>query len=72
MMAYDKELRPDNRLSQSVYHGASSEGSLSPDTRCVHVCMAEPRGMLAVSGRFGVPVAHSVLQTLPQTFVVYV
>lgn len=36
MMAYDKELRPDNRLSQSVYHGASSEGSLSPDTRSVH------------------------------------
>ncbi|XP_032742582.1 wiskott-Aldrich syndrome protein family member 3 isoform X1 [Rattus rattus] len=33
MMAYDKELRPDNRLSQSVHHGASSEGSLSPDTR---------------------------------------
>ncbi|XP_006894183.1 PREDICTED: wiskott-Aldrich syndrome protein family member 3 [Elephantulus edwardii] len=33
MMAYDKELRPDNRLSQSVCHGASSEGSLSPDTR---------------------------------------
>ncbi|NWI18948.1 WASF3 protein, partial [Crypturellus soui] len=33
MMAYDKELRPDNRLSQSVYHGASSEGSVSPDTR---------------------------------------
>ncbi|XP_006831992.1 PREDICTED: wiskott-Aldrich syndrome protein family member 3 [Chrysochloris asiatica] len=33
MMAYDKELRPDNRLSQSVFHGASSEGSLSPDTR---------------------------------------
>ncbi|XP_054980572.1 actin-binding protein WASF3 isoform X1 [Sorex araneus] len=33
MMAYDKELRPDHRLSQSVYHGASSEGSLSPETR---------------------------------------
>ncbi|XP_077197867.1 actin-binding protein WASF3 isoform X1 [Paroedura picta] len=33
MMAYDKELRPDNRLSQNVYHGASSEGSVSPDTR---------------------------------------
>ncbi|XP_061484498.1 actin-binding protein WASF3 [Rhineura floridana] len=33
MMAYDKELRPDNRLSQNIYHGASSEGSLSPDTR---------------------------------------
>ncbi|XP_066477146.1 actin-binding protein WASF3 [Tiliqua scincoides] len=33
MMAYDKELRPDNRLSQNLYHGASSEGSLSPDTR---------------------------------------
>lgn len=36
MMAYDKELRPDNRLSQNLYHGASSEGSLSPDTRCVY------------------------------------
>ncbi|XP_051018844.1 actin-binding protein WASF3 isoform X1 [Acomys russatus] len=33
MMAYDRELRPDNRLSQSARHGASSEGSLSPDTR---------------------------------------
>ena len=39
MMAYDKELRPDTRLSQSVHHGASSEGSLSPDTRCVCVCV---------------------------------
>lgn len=37
MMAYDKELRPDHRVSQRVHHGASSEGSLSPDTRCVHV-----------------------------------
>ncbi|XP_025025299.1 wiskott-Aldrich syndrome protein family member 3 isoform X2 [Python bivittatus] len=33
MMAYDKELRPDNRLSQNVYPGASSEGSLSPAIR---------------------------------------
>ncbi|XP_058886668.1 actin-binding protein WASF3-like isoform X1 [Acipenser ruthenus] len=33
MMAYDKELRPDNRLSQNIYQGASSEGSLSPDNR---------------------------------------
>ncbi|XP_043913600.1 wiskott-Aldrich syndrome protein family member 3-like [Protopterus annectens] len=33
MMAYDKEFRPDNRFSTSPYHGASSEGSLSPDTR---------------------------------------
>lgn len=39
MMAYDKELRPDTRLSQSAHHGASSEGSLSPDTRCVRVCV---------------------------------
>ena len=39
MMAYDKELRPDTRLSQSAHHGASSEGSLSPDTRCVYVCV---------------------------------
>ncbi|XP_058042015.1 actin-binding protein WASF3 isoform X1 [Ahaetulla prasina] len=33
MMAYDKELRPDNRLSQNIYPGTSSEGSLSPETR---------------------------------------
>uniref|UniRef100_UPI00398E9A99 wiskott-Aldrich syndrome protein family member 3b isoform X1 n=1 Tax=Pristiophorus japonicus TaxID=55135 RepID=UPI00398E9A99 len=33
MMAYDKELRPDNRLSQNLYHGAPSEGSVSPDNR---------------------------------------
>ncbi|OCT93150.1 wiskott-Aldrich syndrome protein family member 3 [Xenopus laevis] len=33
IMAYDKELRPDNRLSPNVFQAASSEGSLSPDTR---------------------------------------
>uniref|UniRef100_A0AAR2IWW1 Wiskott-Aldrich syndrome protein family member n=1 Tax=Pygocentrus nattereri TaxID=42514 RepID=A0AAR2IWW1_PYGNA len=31
MMAYDKEFRPDTRLTPSPYHGISSEGSLSPD-----------------------------------------
>lgn len=30
-MAYDKEFRPDTRLTPSPYHGISSEGSLSPD-----------------------------------------
>ncbi|MBN3299141.1 wiskott-Aldrich syndrome protein family member 3b isoform X2 [Amia ocellicauda] len=33
IMAFDKELRPDHRLSQNAGHGASSEGSLSPDSR---------------------------------------
>ncbi|XP_062908958.1 wiskott-Aldrich syndrome protein family member 3b isoform X3 [Mobula hypostoma] len=33
MMAYDKELRPDNRLSQNLCHGISSEGSVSPSNR---------------------------------------
>ncbi|KAG8584861.1 hypothetical protein GDO81_004791 [Engystomops pustulosus] len=33
IMAFDKELRPDNRLSPNVYQAASSEGSMSPDTR---------------------------------------
>ncbi|XP_040196425.1 wiskott-Aldrich syndrome protein family member 3 [Rana temporaria] len=33
IMAFDKELRPDNRLSPNIYQGASSEGSMSPDTR---------------------------------------
>lgn len=36
MMAYDKELRPENRLSQNVYPGASSEGGLCSETRSVH------------------------------------
>lgn len=31
VMAYDKEFRPDARLTPSPYHGMSSEGSLSPD-----------------------------------------
>ncbi|KAI1891228.1 hypothetical protein AGOR_G00141620 [Albula goreensis] len=33
MMAFDKELRPDHRHSHSLHRGASSEGSLSPDSR---------------------------------------
>uniref|UniRef100_A0A8C4D8K2 Wiskott-Aldrich syndrome protein family member n=1 Tax=Dicentrarchus labrax TaxID=13489 RepID=A0A8C4D8K2_DICLA len=32
VLAYDKEFRPDPRLTPSPYHGMSSEGSLSPDT----------------------------------------
>ncbi|XP_023653402.1 actin-binding protein WASF3-like isoform X1 [Paramormyrops kingsleyae] len=35
MMAYDKELRPDTHFTPSPYHGMSSEGSLSPDSRSV-------------------------------------
>uniref|UniRef100_A0A3Q3X9B4 Wiskott-Aldrich syndrome protein family member n=1 Tax=Mola mola TaxID=94237 RepID=A0A3Q3X9B4_MOLML len=31
MMAFDKELRPDNRHPQTLRRGVSSEGSLSPD-----------------------------------------
>ncbi|XP_044077537.1 wiskott-Aldrich syndrome protein family member 3 isoform X2 [Siniperca chuatsi] len=33
MMAFDKELRPDHRHPQTLRRGASSEGSLSPDSR---------------------------------------
>lgn len=33
VLAYDKEFRPDARLTPSPYHGVSSEGSLSPDNR---------------------------------------
>ncbi|XP_017289544.1 wiskott-Aldrich syndrome protein family member 3-like isoform X2 [Kryptolebias marmoratus] len=33
VLAYDKEFRPDARLTPSPYHGMSSEGSLSPDNR---------------------------------------
>uniref|UniRef100_A0A3Q3M0V5 Zgc:109889 n=1 Tax=Mastacembelus armatus TaxID=205130 RepID=A0A3Q3M0V5_9TELE len=32
VLAYDKEFRPDARLTPSPYHGMSSEGSLSPDS----------------------------------------
>uniref|UniRef100_A0A3P8TE67 Zgc:109889 n=1 Tax=Amphiprion percula TaxID=161767 RepID=A0A3P8TE67_AMPPE len=35
VLAYDKEFRPDARLTPSPYHGMSSEGSLSPDSRNV-------------------------------------
>ncbi|TDG99488.1 hypothetical protein EPR50_G00195240 [Perca flavescens] len=33
VLAQDKEFRPDARLTPSPYHGMSSEGSLSPDSR---------------------------------------
>ncbi|XP_030648543.1 wiskott-Aldrich syndrome protein family member 3 [Chanos chanos] len=33
MMAFDKELRPDHRHPHTLHRGASSEGSLSPDSR---------------------------------------
>ncbi|XP_061608679.1 actin-binding protein WASF3 [Phyllopteryx taeniolatus] len=33
MMAFDQELRPDHRHSQTLRRGASSEGSLSPEGR---------------------------------------
>ncbi|XP_019726958.1 wiskott-Aldrich syndrome protein family member 3 isoform X2 [Hippocampus comes] len=33
VLAYDKEFRPDARLTPSPYHGTSPEGSLSPDSR---------------------------------------
>lgn len=33
VLAYDKEFRPDARLTPSPYHGMSSEGSLSPENR---------------------------------------
>uniref|UniRef100_A0A8C6TME2 Wiskott-Aldrich syndrome protein family member n=1 Tax=Neogobius melanostomus TaxID=47308 RepID=A0A8C6TME2_9GOBI len=36
VLAYDKEFRPDPRLTPSPYHGMSSEGSLSPDNRYSH------------------------------------
>lgn len=36
VLAYDKEFRPDARLTPSPYHGMSSEGSLSPDSRYAH------------------------------------
>lgn len=49
VMAYDKELRPDARPAQSARPGAPSEGSLSPDTRCVRGprCAPPPDGRRA-------------------------
>ncbi|XP_028856004.1 wiskott-Aldrich syndrome protein family member 3 isoform X2 [Denticeps clupeoides] len=35
VMAYDKEFRPDARFTPSPYHGMSSEGSMSPESRSV-------------------------------------
>lgn len=36
VLAYDKEFRPDARLTPSPYHGMSSEGSLSPENSPNH------------------------------------
>ncbi|XP_054608974.1 actin-binding protein WASF3 isoform X2 [Dunckerocampus dactyliophorus] len=36
VLAYDKEFRPDARLTPSPYHGMSPEGSLSPDSSPNH------------------------------------
>ncbi|XP_023692984.1 actin-binding protein WASF3-like [Paramormyrops kingsleyae] len=60
MMAYDKELRPDSRLTPSPYHGRSSESSLSPDSRSVMSDLGVPSypaspihpGQLSSSGSY--------------------
>ncbi|TNN60426.1 Wiskott-Aldrich syndrome protein family member 3 [Liparis tanakae] len=42
VLAYDKEFRPDARLTPSPYHGMSSEGSLSPDSSPNHPSALAP------------------------------
>lgn len=46
MMAYDKEFRPDTRLTPSPYHGMSSDGSLSPDRWVTDVFCIKPHPIL--------------------------
>uniref|UniRef100_A0A3B4BFM5 Wiskott-Aldrich syndrome protein family member n=1 Tax=Periophthalmus magnuspinnatus TaxID=409849 RepID=A0A3B4BFM5_9GOBI len=48
VLAYDKEFRPDARLTPSPYHGMSSEGSLSPDNRASDTPPPPPPGGPAV------------------------
>ncbi|XP_056141152.1 actin-binding protein WASF3 [Lampris incognitus] len=71
MMALDKELRPDHRHPHTLRHGASSEGSLSPDGRLdlpdfpVPPCpihapfnFAKPRGYMPGNAHPSPPVEH--------------
>uniref|UniRef100_A0A3Q2Q6T3 Wiskott-Aldrich syndrome protein family member n=1 Tax=Fundulus heteroclitus TaxID=8078 RepID=A0A3Q2Q6T3_FUNHE len=52
VLAYDKEFRPDARLTPSPYHGMSSEGSLSPDSRYVLSSLSSPQTKSAVPLRY--------------------
>ncbi|XP_010898151.1 wiskott-Aldrich syndrome protein family member 3 [Esox lucius] len=57
MMAFDKELRPDHRHPQSLHRGASSEGSLSPESRYCHD-LAEYPGLHHVASHHALAHPH--------------
>lgn len=65
VMAYDKELRPDARPAQSARPGAPSEGSLSPDTRCVCGPRCAPPPQMAVGRVLGAGVSNAPRARLP-------
>ncbi|CAL9694120.1 unnamed protein product [Knipowitschia caucasica] len=59
VLAYDKEFRPDARLTPSPYHGMSSEGSLSPDHSPSHSSQTAPD-----LGHMGAPQTQSLDRVL--------
>ncbi|KAL0993986.1 hypothetical protein UPYG_G00116420 [Umbra pygmaea] len=63
MMAFDKELRPDHRHPQSLHRGASSEGSLSPESRYCHDLSDYP----SASGLPRAASHHALAHTHPPT-----
>lgn len=65
VMAYDKELRPDARPAQSARPGAPSEGSLSPDTRCVCGPRCAPPPQTAVGRVLDAGVSNAPRARLP-------
>ncbi|XP_064206772.1 actin-binding protein WASF3-like [Anguilla rostrata] len=67
MMAFDKELRPDNRHAHTLHRGMSSEGSLSPENRSHGVDIPNfsqtlPRNPHARSASHSYMDSHSVVQ----------
>ncbi|KAJ8351296.1 hypothetical protein SKAU_G00227720 [Synaphobranchus kaupii] len=71
-----KEFRPDTRFTPSPYHGMSSEGSLSPDSRSVASDVGEhsypaspnhPSQQVSVSSPYSTPEGKELLAALAQT-----
>ncbi|XP_035375951.1 wiskott-Aldrich syndrome protein family member 3 isoform X2 [Electrophorus electricus] len=63
VLAYDKEFRPDARITPSPYHGMSSEGSLSPDNRSLASDVGEhsyPGSPSRPAQQMGPPSAYSI------------
>ncbi|XP_072315768.1 actin-binding protein WASF3-like isoform X2 [Eucyclogobius newberryi] len=67
VLAYDKEFRPDARLTPSPYHGMSSEGSLSPDNSPGHSSSQPAHPQDHARDHLGAPQTQSLDRVLRPT-----